>query len=308
MERLRVAHVAVALAIAGLALPIASAQLPPALTITIDPLPTLRPLQGVAGANITIEASCAMVQANDPSQRSVAGRLVVKSAPAWVTAAASPSSFVVDPTACGTARTVTIPGRLILTASQDAPAGRAGTIVVEATTNGVPNASASAEAAVEVAFFGQLDVNIPESIAIVKPGETRAFVVKLSNFGNDATTIHASLARVTEGFGAGLFADVTLPSKQQGATMTSVDVTINVTTPLGSGSGYVNQVGSVDVHVSSWQTKDPSVSGDSSNATFVVTAKGLAPGNPARQLGGGALALSVVALALVAASRARRGR
>ena len=277
------------------------AQLPPSLTISVEPLPIVRPLQGVVGANVTIDVSCAMVQ---PGQPTVSGQFMVTSSPSWSSAVTTPSTFVVDPAGCGSSTaSVEVHAKVAVSATQDAPAGTGGKIVVHASTNGVPNASASAEISVEVAFFGQLDVNIPESIAVVRPGDAHAFKIKLSNFGNDATVVRATLVNATNGFSAALFPDTTLQSKQQGAVWTSSDVSINVTGP--AGSGVVNQIGSVSVLIESFDAKDPKLAGDTSHATFVLTAKGLAVGNPARQLDGEIPVLGIAAIAIVAAGTRR---
>lgn len=189
-------YVVLACMLAGPLASMTRGQAPPALSITVDRLPVVHPLQGTAVANFTIDASCLMIQ---PGQPTVSGQVKIASKPEWAAVIASPASFVVDARSCGSARTVEIRGQVAASVGQDAPAGRPGALLLEASTDGVPSGNASAEVPIVAAYLGKLDVQVAEAIATVRPGESHTFSLKLSNFGNDDTIVRAAVVDLSGG-------------------------------------------------------------------------------------------------------------
>ncbi|MFA5860624.1 MAG: hypothetical protein WDA16_02910 [Candidatus Thermoplasmatota archaeon] len=252
----------------------------------------VHPLQAPVKTGFALTMSCL----SDTPGRAAHAVVWVAEKPTWATATVSPGDFAA-PEGC-TAPTTQLSGELVVTANDQAPAGRPGRItLMAAQVDPTGNHTTSAMVNVTASYFSIIDTQLAETIKIVKPGGTVTFPLKLTNFGNDRTRVNFSVGDVGEGLTVGPLPDIMLGSKQQGDSNISQDVPIVVT--AAGGVGYLNRVGVINVNSASFSAVDGTV-GDSSQHSFVVTTKGLdAP------LG---FAAPLVALTLAALSHGRSSK
>lgn len=117
----------------------ASAQVPPAITLDIEPLPLVAPLQAASVANWTANVSCISAVGTQPR---ASGRVAIVTQPTWAAMVMSPTSFVVDPTTCDASGSKRINGTILATATSDAPAFVPTEVVAAVTIEGVQAANA----------------------------------------------------------------------------------------------------------------------------------------------------------------------
>lgn len=256
------------LALVGL-FPVALAQAPLAL-VTVDLAPfdaPVRPLQGAQTTEATVRVSCALAEA--PGNLRV--RHAIVDAPPWATVVVSPSEDVAGPERCqmGYATFVAV---VAVNVSDQAPADVPRTLTLESRAgSGEGGGIARDSVDVTASWFSILDVQLPEAIAVVPPGGSHAFPVKLTNFGNGATDVTIRVGDVSEGISVRVPDPVRLGSKQQGVNDISQDVDLVVV--ADEASGFVNRVAVANLALTSTYASDGTQVGDESTVSLLVTVR-----------------------------------
>lgn len=279
-----------------LILPLAAAQ---GTHVRVEVEPLDAPLDPESPAELTfrVNVEC-LPQSPDAAARTV--HVWVADAPTWLEVDPKPAISEVDPSTCTTS-SIVVEGILALRATSEAPAGRLTRVTLLAAAEGFgDNATGATTFDVEPGYFAMLDVSAGDSIAIVPPGGTHTFVVRVSNHGNDATRVWLETLGGTRGVNVTLPPPVTLDSQQQGGAATSAELAVAVT--AARAVGYKNEPTAVSLRVMSARvgSEEPN---SADTVTVLLTTKGFdAP--PAPPV---AWAAAVVAAALVTRRvRARR--
>lgn len=284
--------------------PLALAQAPiPLVELSIDPFADLaKPLQAPVSTAIHARVSCALVRGPNGIPISYS----VVSAPAWATVTIDPPTDVIEPlVSCDTTSGgwVTREAVLSLQANDRAPAEAPAPIEVEVRADGTEEA-ALASVDVAASFFSILDVELIEAIHTMSPGATKEIVITVTNHGNGATRVTFETAEIGEGLTVALPDPFVLESAQSGGTRLSEDAIVRVTT--ADRSGFVNEVGIINLRILSAFEGDPSQEGDESQASLLVTTRTGIPAS--RDVPGPEIAAIGAALLAGAAMRGRSGR
>lgn len=237
-------------------------------SIEVAPFEELvRPLQGPTTTAFTARASCLLAEESQTVRVSFA----LVSAPDWASVVAAPSTDERNVATCeqGYAE---FEGTLTVTASDQAPGFTPMPIEIEMAA-GPDDRRQTARAVVNVSasYFAILDLQLPESQAVIAPGGSHEFTMKLTNFGNAITRVETTLAELPDRLTVTLPPPTTLESKQQGGAQISADVPVRVDAP--EEDGFVNRVVSFSVRLTSAYATDDSFHGDDSTASFLVTVR-----------------------------------
>ncbi|HUR69783.1 MAG TPA: hypothetical protein VM370_11115 [Candidatus Thermoplasmatota archaeon] len=285
-----------------LLLPLAAAQEAPVplVTVVIDAFEApVAPLQASASTTVHARASCALTD----TVRGVPFRFTVAQSPSWATTLVSPIEDSQPIQTCDQGW-VESEATLVVTASDQAPAFMPAPIVVEVVAgSGSSTASGRGATNVSASYFSILDVQLPESIAVVAPGESHAFPVKLTNFGNGATRVQMRVADATAAWmTVKLPLAVTLDSKQAGGNAISTDAPIVIETQ--PSDRFVNEVGVVNVQIDAAYAADIAFAGDGSSISLLVTRRTCCADGPQHVLPAGAIpALAALAIGATLARR-----
>lgn len=250
-------------------LPFAAAQAPVEL-VTVEVAPfdePVKPLQGTQTTEATVRVSCAL--AEPPA--SIVVTYNVPEAPAWATVLVSPSSDTAGPERCQTGY-VTFIATLTVQANDQAPADVPAPIVLEARAgSGGAEHVERGEVNLTATWFSILDVQVVEAVAVVAPGATHAFPLKIANFGNGDTDVTITETERGEGITVRVPDTFRLGSKQQGSNDVSREVSIEVA--ADDARGFVNRVAVASLLVTSAYAADASQVGDDATVSLLVTVR-----------------------------------
>lgn len=250
-------------------LPVATAQAPVDL-VTVEVAPfdaAVKPLQGSQTTEATVRVSCALAEA--PGGIPVTHAIV--EAPTWATVVVSPKEAVARPESCEMGW-VSFIATITVTVDQLAPADAPTPIILESTAgSGSAQHAGRGEVNVTAAWFSILDVQIVEAMAVVAPGGTHTFPLKLENFGNGDTEITITETTTGAGISVRLPDAFRLGSKQQGSSDVSREVGIEVT--ADEERGFVNRVATTTLAITSAYAGDPTQQGDDATVSLLVTVR-----------------------------------
>lgn len=254
-----------------LAVPSAVAQgevVPPFLEVRVDPLDEpVRPLSEVRETTLTTRASCLL---SGDAQR-VSLRYGIADAPAWVTAVVTPASDVVDARGCDGGY-VTAEAAVRLTVDADAPAFTPMPVRLVVTA-GPPEREEQAETTLNVSadYFSILEVHAEEPIRVALPDSLVEVPVTVANFGNDRTRVQIELIKADTGLSVELPQVPLLGSRQHGDAETAATVDVGIRT--ADANGFINEVGVVLLRLRAVHAEDPSLPGDDTMLSLLVTTK-----------------------------------
>ena len=258
------------LLLVALLAPLATAQPTPTLvTLEVGALPPSPPLQSPVSTELTLTASCAILQ---PPLTNVHFRVTSK--PTWSTAIISPLDTVLDPAQCGPSGTLSTHATVHVTTTDAAPGFRPAPIVITATVQpqSTPEHSASATTNVTASYFSRLDVTVADPVKTVQPRETTEYAITIHNHGNAATRVRFETINVSPGLDVTLPGRVVVGAKQQGDANEKDEV---VRVLAWEGSEFTNTVGSVNVRFFSESVED-GTQGENGTLSLLLTTRGAA--------------------------------
>jgi hypothetical protein len=253
-----------------LVVPSAAAQDLPVDLVTVEIAPfeePARPLQGAIATEATVRVSCA--HANPPGIVHVTH--MIAETPTWASTLVSPATDTAGPERCESGY-VTFIATLTTNVSDQAPAHAPAPIVMASQVGGASPDEGRASVDVSAAWFSIVDVQLAEAIAVVAPGASHTFAVKLTNLGNGETEVTLTPGDVGEGISVRVSEPFRLGSTQAGSNDISREATIEVT--ADDASGFVNRVAVANVHITSAYAADATQSGDDASVSVLVTVRG----------------------------------
>lgn len=279
--RLLLALIAIALVLS--ATPLAAAQQTPvqgqtpatniALAITPPDSP-IKPLSGVTSINIagTVSAAAGV------SVQTLQLNFKVDSAPPWAAVSISPATqFVpIQPGGANTVVTANIPStKILVSTTADAPAFTPAEIKITVSTPGGGNAgpgTTTETTLISADYFSIIDASAAQTIQIARPQTQVAYPITVTNFGNANTKVFFEITNRPDGWNVQEPIPVTLEARQQGGKLTSQTVNLNILTPYHNG--YLNEVGSVTMKITSNYALDSKLKGDTTIVSVLTTDRG----------------------------------
>lgn len=250
--------------------PIGTAQPPVADWVSVEIAPFAAPVPPLQSpVTTTFRTSLSCLLATETGVAPVIYTLI--EAPKWATVVISPATDAAEATECEEGR-LHLEGTITVTANDQAPAFVVLPIVIEARAEARPTPqSGRGTVNLSAGYFSILDVQLEEAQVVVPPGASHDFAVRVTNFGNADTRVEAFLLEAAEGLQVAIPPPVVLQSKQAGGAQIAQDLVFRVTTD--AGGGLVNRVGNVNVEIRSSAASDPSLVGDGSTVSFLVTTR-----------------------------------
>lgn len=274
------------------------------LIVEIAPFETaVKPLQSPVTTTMTTRASCLLAES---ALAQIVVTYSVVERPDWAAVLVSPANDAVSAQSCSGGY-VTFETSLTVTANEQAPAFAPAAIVVEVVAGTDERQQTErGEVALTAAYFPILDVQLLESQAVVAPGGTHDFRVKVVNLGNAQTRVEATLISATEGIIVGLPSATTLGSRQAGASTHTQEIVFSAHTE--ARGGFVNEVGTIVARLVGSYALDPAEGSDEAVVSFLVTVRsGAAAAAEKSPVAAPALPLVLAALALTGIlARSRR--
>lgn len=280
-------------------LPGALAQAPDVelIRLSIAPFGALvPPLQSPLTTEATVEVSCPTQAVQDAQVH-----VFVVEAPDWATVLLSPASFAIDRSRCQT-ETAREKVAVIVTATDRAPAFRAEPILLAARLAEAPteqNATASVD--VTASYFSILDVQLTEAIKTAPPDADVPYTIRVTNHGNARTKVSVETTQVSEGLGVEPVPAFELGSRQAGDADLERDVVVTVRS--AAGGAYVNEVGVVELRLTSVSAANPGYAGSDATVSLLLTTRSELPSPSA----GAAVALTAL-VGVAVAMRRQAGR
>ena len=255
---------------------------PANLVVTLDSQGAdqqLKPLQ----APIELKGTITLTADSGAPRSSLTGitvSLTPVQQPSWATLVISPPQIVLtfEDAPSGTSQTVGGTFKVLVSASDQAPAFQDAPVVVEAKSSSTPflaQQTSRAPASIRASYFSIIDVALPESIKVERPQTPVSFPISVTNLGNGPTKVNFELLNAaTEGDKLQIAPpqSLTLEARQTGGSQITKDAILQVQTPFKNG--YMNEPRAISMKISSHYATDTQLAGQSETVTVLVTTKG----------------------------------